>query len=181
MSRFDNFVICRMFYASNVAGAAAINGIIDSLRHGEDVHRIWLETTRSGINYQFNQEISLQGAAHYALGLFYRLVPDSSVIEWVFGIRGSLTESVNMHRKSVEIDGPSSCNSLMLAVSLICAKEKEDYRVEAEEINYYLDIALNYRTQDLNQKICIEGSKRITRFPELACGYTTSKQQVKED
>ena len=180
LKRWPTQILCQMFYASNLAGASAIRGIFSSIKHAATVRKIWTHVIASKLNYQFTPEVSLQGSAHYALGLFYRLVPDSTVIDWVFGVRGNLKASIAMHQQAIAIDGPSPCNLLMLAVAKLCASQQGDEKLNRVEIMAELLQSQQKKPTDLNQRLCVAGARKIKQHPELACGYTTAKQQIKE-
>ncbi|MFW7379092.1 MAG: hypothetical protein ACOH5I_09825 [Oligoflexus sp.] len=169
-------ILCKMFVASNLAGGAAIKGIIASLRHTLEIYTLWHEVAAAKLNYQITPEVSLQGSVHYALGLFNRLVPDSRLMKWFFGAKGSLQESLAHHQKNLDIDGPSPCGQLMMAVILLCAKEnglKHEYEAKPEVL---LQSAEKYAGYDMNQHICQGFSGALQKNPELACGFTPAKQ-----
>ncbi|SMF64533.1 hypothetical protein [Pseudobacteriovorax antillogorgiicola] len=173
--------LCKMFLATNIAAAAAIRGVIPSLRYGSTVLNLWLDVKKSKVNYQFTPEVSLQGSVHYALGLFHRLVPDSTLLDWVFDVRGDIDEAVNLHKKVLSLDGPSPCGNLMLAAALLCKGEKEG-STPTLDVDRLLNKAQSLATKDLNQAICRIGAKTLAETPRLACGYTTAKQQdLKQD
>lgn len=171
-------LLCKLFVASNLAGGSAIRGIMPSLRHAAEVHELWQEVANSDINYQFTPEVSLQGSVNYALGLYYRLVPDSRFMDWFFNVRGSLTRSVEYHSKNLEIDGSTPCGNLMLAAAILCAEQKKKSHSAEQSPEELLARGKKYEGFDVNQKVCQDFSFRLAQQPRLACGLTTAKQQT---
>ena len=53
------------------------------------IKNIWHQTIADDLQLMFRPNVSLLGSAYYGLGLFYRLVPDSVVIDWLWDIRGA--------------------------------------------------------------------------------------------
>jgi hypothetical protein len=113
-------ILCQFLNGSLTARIASIDGVFASLRYAQDVHDTWLKVTRSQVNLQFRPNVSLQGIAHFGLGVFYRVVPDLKIIEWLFGVRGNIDTSIDFHRKAATFDLQNPCNRLMLAVALLC-------------------------------------------------------------
>lgn len=174
LEKTPELVLCKMFKGANIAGAAAVRGIFSSLSQAEFVHDLWTDVVDSDLNYQLTNELTLQGSAHYALGIFYRLVPDSRWISWIFNARGNMEKSISFHRKVIEIDGPSPCGQLMLAASLLCANHKSH-----EGVSLLKNTQALY-SKDLNQKICQKGALDMLEQPDISCGYTAARQQEQE-
>ncbi len=169
--------LCKMFLGANMAAAATINGVVSSLRDSSQILELWQEVYTSKINYQFTPEVSLQGSVRYALGLFYRLVPNSRVLSWIFGVSGDIERSVELHKEVIAIDGKTPCGNLMLAAAMICQLDGDN---QAQEFSYASQLLVEARsmdTPDMNQAICRMGSMHLANDKSLACGYTTAKQQ----
>jgi len=173
-------IFCQMFVASNLAGASAIRGIVSSLRYTVEIHALWQAVATADINYQLTPEVSLQGSVHYALGLFNRLIPDSRLMQWFFGVRGSLSRSIEYHQLNMAIDGPTPCGQLMLAAALLCADEKKQQRPAELNPKGILTASTIYQGFDMNQQICQNTARNLQNQPKLACGLTPAKQQTDE-
>jgi hypothetical protein len=147
------------------------------LKNAKTVEKLWLEVLASNVNYHFYPSITMQGSVRYGLGMFYRLVPDMWLIEWLFDVRGSLDKSIKLHREGIAFDGTNACSDIMLAVSLIC-KAKGDRKTQLGQEGFaLLDKAANSDTQNLNLKLCVTDAQKVAEEPSRACGYTTTKQQ----
>ena len=130
----------------------------------------------------------MQGAVRYALGIFYRLVPDFLALEWMYGVMGDLEKSVAFHRKSLAIDDPMlPCSNLMLAVALMClAEDLEDegedilaQKTLEEGLNFLKVVGKSEAKFSVNSITCQKDSERLQRHHGDACGYSMARQQEK--
>ena len=83
-----NIGICKFFLGAAIGKISTIDGIFSSLGKGERVLNLWLDLKKSKQDYVFDDGYSLQGLNYYALGIFYRVVPESRILKWLFGISG---------------------------------------------------------------------------------------------
>jgi hypothetical protein len=182
LKRSPSNILCKFFKASLRAKIASIDGIFASLRYGRSVRDAWLEVVKSGLDMQFRPNVSLQGSVHYGLGLFYRLVPNFFLMDWIFHIRGNIDESIKYHRAAVKFDGDNPCYSLMLAVSLLCKVKGKANTSEYTEAMNLLNAPMP-KPIDVAQAVCVHDVPKIRGEPKKTCGYTQAKYQdeVKEE
>ncbi len=175
-------ILCKFFKASLRAKIASIDGIFASLRYGRSVRDAWLEVVESGMDMQFRPNVSLQGSVHYGLGLFFRLVPNFFLMDWIFHIRGNIDESIKYHRAAVKFDGDNPCYTLMLAVSLLCKVKGKPSTAEFSEAMNLLNAPMP-KPIDVAQAVCVHDVPKIRSEPKKTCGYTQAKYQddVKEE
>jgi hypothetical protein len=175
-------ILCKFFKASLRAKIASIDGIFASLRYGQAVRDAWLEVVESKLDMQFRPNVSLQGSVHYGLGLFFRLVPNFFLMDWVFKIRGNIDESIRYHRSAMKFDGDNPCYTLMLAVSLLCKVKGKANTPEYTEAMSLLNAPLP-KPIDVAQAVCVHDVPKIRSEPKKTCGYTQAKYQddVKEE
>lgn len=167
--------LCRFFSAALLAKVASVQGIFSSLKNGQKVRDQWLEVIASGKNIFFRPNVSLQGSAFYGLGLFFRLVPDFFLVEWLWGIRGNLDQSIAYHRKAAELDANNPCANLMLAVAMMCKNgNQKDTKLYNEAITFF-DLAQSQSPTDISQTICVQDAPRLRENPDRTCGYTQAK------
>jgi tetratricopeptide (TPR) repeat protein len=167
--------LCRFFSAALLAKVASVQGIFSSLENGQKVRDQWLEVIASGKNIFFRPNVSLQGSAYYGLGLFFRLVPDFFLVEWLWGIRGNLDRSIAYHRKAAELDASNPCANLMLAVAMMCKNGNQtDTELYSEALTFF-DLAQKQSAIDISQKICIQDAPKLKENPDKTCGYTQAK------
>jgi hypothetical protein len=174
--RGDN-PLCKFYLGANLGKIASIDGIFSSLKNAKLVEKLWTETVESRYQHKFGPNTSLQGAARYALGLFYRLVPDLRILKWVFGVKGDLSKSVAYHKEALEMDAPNVCSRTMLAVALIC-EGKSDFSTASGKAGYeQLQEAKKLPVSSALYASCAKDLSRLEQNPKLACGYETSRQQ----
>lgn len=173
--------ICKFFNAAASGKIATLDGIFASLGKGYGMHQSWMEVYNSGVEYVFNEGISLQGLTRYALGIYYRVVPDFFLLRWVYGISGDIDKSVRMHKEAVAMPGgKNACSYLMLGVSLLCRSggdlEEEDTREGLGVLRKVPSYARN--ENNVSEMVCVKGAAQVSAKPSDACGYT--KAQVLE-
>jgi hypothetical protein len=175
-------ILCKFFKASLRAKVASIDGIFASLRYGQSVRDVWLEVVDSKLDLQFRPNVSLQGSVHYGLGLFFRLVPNFFLMDWIFHIRGNIDESIRYHRAAMNFDGGNPCYNLMLAVSLLCKVKGKANTPEFTEAMNLLNAPMP-KAIDVAQAVCVHDVPKIRNEPKKVCGYTQAKYQddVKEE
>lgn len=169
--------LCKFYLGVNLGKIASIEGIFASLKNAKIVEKLWLETVNSKYQHKFGPNTSLQGAARYALGMFYRLVPDLRILKWLFDVKGDLGESVKFHTEAFKYDEPNVCTRTMLAVALIC-KGKSDFSTPDGKAG--LEQLRQAKTLPVSSALyasCAKDLDRLEQDPKLACGYETSRQQ----
>lgn len=169
--------LCRLFLGSCIGKIGTIDGVFASLSQAKEVHDLWKSVTRSPYNFYFRPNMTLQGSARYALGIFYRLVPDSFIIDLLFGVSGDIETSVRYHKESLIVDSGNPCSHLMMAVALICRADGEKDHADHRDGLRRLTNVLTMKSADIPQDVCKAGAKSVLKDPGLACGYTTAKQQ----
>jgi hypothetical protein len=168
--------MCNDFLGADMAKVAMLKGVFSSLRSAQKIEQLWQSVVTSNINFRFTREVTLQGSAHYALGMFYRLVPDSVILQWLFGTRGNIDRSIHHHRQTVAIDGVTPCGNVMLAASLLCKSKGEPKVSETEEAFKLIDQVIGYKSFDLNQRNCAMKASTLKGEPENGCGFTIAIQ-----
>ncbi len=169
--------LCKFYLGVNMGKIASIEGIFASLKNAKIVERLWLEVRDSPYDHRFSGRSTLQGADRYALGLFYRLVPDFFLMKWLFDVKGDISKSVAFHRENLELDGPNVCSKTMLAVSLICEGDSEFTSKSGKEGLKQLKEARSYPVTSALFASCAKDLDKLEANPKMACGYETSRQQ----
>jgi hypothetical protein len=153
-------------------------GVLASLFMAKDVEAAWLAAAQSSYRYSsIRGQEQLPCDAHLCLGIFYRLVPDSFIVEMLGGTRGSLEKSLAELERSDRC-GPDRIGTLKeLGVSQLCKGEKSK-----DEALVVAGRATLLRARALAP----EGDTDVTDLrhidmllanPKLACGYSRDGQQ----
>lgn len=170
-------VLCKMFLGAAMGKIASIDGVFSSLRKAETIEKLWTDVVDSGVNYEIAPKVSLQGSARYALGMFYRLVPDSVILKWMIGTKGDIKKSIVMLEESVAEDGPNACNLLMLGVSQLCSVKGDGKSEIGKKGLQNLSKAKTHPMNSSLARTCLLDIPQIEKDTSLACGYEPSRQQ----
>jgi hypothetical protein len=157
-------------------------GVLASLFMAKDVEAAWLATASSSYKYSsIRGQEQLPCDAYLCLGIFYRLVPDSFVVELVGGTRGSLDKSISYLERSDHC-GPDRIGTLKeLGISQLCKgqKSKDDALVVAGRSTLLKARALP--PEGDTDVTDIRHVDMILANPKLACGYSRDGQQDLDD
>jgi hypothetical protein len=153
-------------------------GVLASLFMAKDVEAAWLATASSSYRYSsLRGQEQLPCDAFLCLGIFYRLVPDSFVVELIGGTRGSLEKSISYLERSDRC-GPRRIGTLKeLGVSQLCKgeKAKDDALVVAGRSTLLRARALP--PEGDTDVTDIRHIDMLLANPKLACGYSRDGQQ----
>jgi len=169
--------ICQLFLGAMIGKIASIDGIFVSLKKAKLVEKLWLDASRSPYNYRIGEDTSLQGNTRYALGIFYRLVPDFFLMRWLFDVSGDIKKSVQYHREAIALDPPNPCNKIMLGAALLCSVNGDVIESEGQEGIRHLREARQLPAKSMAAKTCQNDTSKLENAPKRACGYETARQQ----
>ncbi len=172
--------ICKLLLGAMLGKMGAIDGVFSSIKQAKYVEQLWLDVLASPYDHRFTPSTTVQGAARYALGMFYRLVPDLALVRWLFDVQGDIEKSIRLHRETIAIDGPNTCNKVMLAVSLICAADGKADDQRAKEGLRHLQEAKELKPENSVAQVCWDSIPRLSTDLSTACGFETSRQQKRD-
>lgn len=177
-----NNMICKFFYGGALGKIATIDGIMSSLTKGKIILKHWQEVYASDQEFIFEDGMSLQGLVRYALGIYFRVVPDFILLDWLFDISGDIKKSVQMHRESLVFEGGDGpCSKLMLAVSLLCKSDGEANDPETKQAFNILDqIKITPKYNSQSAMVCVDDAPKLKKKPGDACGYTKAQVQKRD-
>ena len=153
-------------------------GVVASLWSAKGIEQDWLFVANSGFEYaSINGDEQLPCDADLALGIFYRLVPDSFIVQMLAGTRGSIDKSIQ-HLSAANQCAPNRIGTMKeLAVSQMCkgGKEKDATLVDEGKANIraYLSIAPVNEVEEID----IAHGHLLLASPDIACGYSRDGQQ----
>lgn len=161
-----------------MARLATAKGVLASLSMADDIESAWLASANSGYTYHsIGTQEQLPCDAWLALGIYYRILPDSWLIKMLAGVRGNLNQSLAMHQKSLACSGPRIRTLKEMAATQLCigTTRDEPAMIEAGKasINRYLRIPPVMQAEVID----IKHGARLLADPELACEYSRDGQQ----
>jgi len=116
-------------------------------------------------------------AAHFALGQFYRKIPDSFFVGLLMGTRGDMDKSVEHAKKAVQMYPHNVEYNKELGVSLMCRGQREDEPGDIEEGKKYLKKVTQMKADSELDRIDQKDAKKLIEDPSLACGYSRVQQE----
>ena len=161
------------FYKYAGMGRVAIeSGILSSLGWLEQIAQTLdrcMQTPPSFVHEPWNPEL---GNFYYAAATFYRLLPDSRMLEVATGIRGDPQRSLELARRAVALVDERVDYNVGLAASLLCVGELEEREDLVDEGR-----ALLRRVETLPERMPTDpldrrAARRMLEQPQTACGYS---------
>lgn len=161
-----------------LARIGTTRGVLASLRLATEVEGAWLETVESDFVYHsIGTQEHLPCDAYLALGIFYRMVPDSWIVKALAGTKGDLERSLQMQEKGVACSGDRIRNLKELGVTQLCLgqKKKDPELIAAGKasINRYLGLTPTMEAEVVD----IKHGVLLLKDPSLACEYSRDGQQ----
>ncbi len=177
----DKCAQCYLFYGAALGRIGTTQGLLKSLFLADDVEQAWLKAVSLKPTYR-----SANGANHtvadtyYALGMFYRLVPEWLCyfpLKQLIGTCGDKEKSIEYEKKAVELEPSRVEFHKELGISLICHGQKYDRPKEVEEGKKILKGLQSLPERKPFDRIDKQHALTIIDDPSLACGYQRDAQQ----
>ena len=100
---------------------ATAKGILSQLFTADDILALWMKALKTTTSYrQASGHSSFPGDVWLGIGQFYRLVPDSSAMELVAGVRGNIDTSISYLRRLQAAEPNRLEAQKELGISLLC-------------------------------------------------------------
>jgi hypothetical protein len=172
---------CRMWKGVGIGRRGTTQGLLKSLFMASDVESTWLKAESLGLTYRSEDGTSISKCGNsYALGMFYRLVPEwlcHFPLKQIVGTCGDLKKSIEYQRKAFACQSDDIQITKELAISLLCHGQKYNQPEEIEEAKKLLIALQSLREIRPFDKIDKEHAKMLLEDISLACGYQRDKQQ----
>ena len=169
---------CYLFYATGIGREGTQKGILNALGRIKEVEELYLKVIELRPRYRSpHGEGNTLGDAYYALGVFYRLVPEWTPIKLIYKTRGDKKKSVEMMRKAVQLEPERIEYVKELGISLICyGQNRKDQKIIDEGVNQLKKIQgmTEYKPTD---KIDKQHAGMVLADLKTACGYSRDAQQ----
>ena len=171
---------CWLWKGVGIGRRGTTQGVLRSLFLADDVEGAWLKALSLKPTYRSadNRDNALADG-YYALGMFYRLVPEWLCyfpFNWLIGACGDKEKSIEYQRKAVTLV-PERIEYLRgLGVSLLCHGQTYDRPEEIEEGKKVLKDLQSLPEKQLYDKIDKAHARMILEDPSLACGYQRDAQ-----
>ncbi|MEC7946294.1 MAG: hypothetical protein VX265_01930 [Myxococcota bacterium] len=161
------------WYGTAMGRKATAKGVLSSLFMADDIEDAWMKAANAGYTYRAsNDTSSLPGDVYFALGQFYRLCPDWTVVKLLTGTKGDIDKSISWLRKAVQ-DSPQRIEvQKELGVSLLCKAHRDGDAASASEGRRWLNKAAALPVQKKTDEVDKRQIPVILARPMEACGYS---------
>ena len=153
-------------------------GVLSSLFLVDDVESDWLAAVNSGYTYRsIGTEEIMPCDVDEALGILYRLVPESWIVEKIAGTRGDIAKSVDWAKKADTCMPGRIPVVKELGVAQICYGQRHDDEASVREGMATLGQAAGMTPSGPNDKVDLVHIAMLLGDPSQACGYSRDGQQ----
>lgn len=178
MEANPNLGECYLWLGTGIGREGTQKGVLNMLGKIAQVEGLWLKCIELKPTYRaVDGTANTLGDAYYALGVFYRLVPDWNAVKVLYKTKGDKKKSVEMLRKAVELEPKRVEYAKELGISLICLGQSTKNPQTVEEGMKWLRKVLQMPSQKPTDDIDKQHAKMILDNPSLACGYSRDAQQ----
>ena len=153
-------------------------GVLASLSMAGPIEQSWTQCMQSDHRYRSiaGEEMLPCDCAH-ALGMFYRLVPDSWVVDLIAGTRGSLEKSLEMQQWANTCKPNDISIEKELGVSQLClGQKKNDNQMVTDGRTNLLHLG-SLPVQTPSDTTDQDHARKLLLDPTLACEYSRDGQQ----
>jgi len=168
---------CYFWLGAALGRRATTKGLINSAMAGREIEASFLRTVELDVSYVSPTGHSSLANAYYALGQFYRLVPDSWFVRLLFGVRGDISKSAGMLKKAVAIEPERLEFTKELGLALICHGQEKDLPALIEEGEGYLRKVASLPVTEPSDRIDKIHAQMLLDDPSLCCGYSRDGQK----
>jgi hypothetical protein len=161
---------CCFYKYAGMGRVAMAHGIFSSLRWLEQIAQtlaLCMQNPPSFVHEPWDSEL---GNFYYAAAAFYRMLPDSRVLELSIGARGDPERSLDLARRAVAIAGQRIDYHVGLGASLLCASHAGGRQELASEGRAVLRRVGELRDLMPTDSLDRRAARRLLEDPELACG-----------
>ena len=163
--------------AVGMSQQAQVKGIASTLMSdrtlAKRIETYYLIATNAKVFHYVEKNANTPSSAHFALGQFYRKVPDFFVIKILMGTQGDIDKSVEHLQKSVQMFPNSVEFNKELGVSYMCRNKGDDMEQAKKHLNKVLTLPAESKLDEIDQA----DSKKLLGDPSLACGYGRVQQE----
>ncbi len=163
---------CCFYKYAGMGRVAIANGILSSLGWLEQISQTLnqcMSTPPAFVHEPWNPEL---GNFYYAAATFYRLLPDSRLLEISTGIRGDPHRSLDLARRSVALVDQRVDYNVGLGASLLCVGRQDDSDELVNEGRAVLERVPKLPELMPTDTLDRRAARRMLEKPKSACSYS---------
>ncbi len=153
-------------------------GVLASLFTAETIESSWTQCAESSYVYRsIAGEEQLPCDCDLTLGIFYRLVPDSFLVDLIAGTSGDLDKSLAHHQRADQCKPRDIGIMKEMGATQLCIGDKRGDGQSTARGKATLEAGLTIAPQTPNEHIDIGHMRMLINNPGLACEYSRDGQQ----
>jgi hypothetical protein len=163
---------CCFYKYAGMGRVAMAHGILSSMRWLEQISQTLdrcMQNPPVFVHEPWNPE---RGNFYYAAATFYRMLPDSRMLEMTIGTRGDPQRSLDLSRRAVALADQRIDYNVGLAASLLCVASTDDREEFLTEGRAVLQRVPSLRDRMPTDPLDRRAALRLLEEPEQACGYS---------
>lgn len=169
---------CYLWMGAGLGREGTQKGILNMLGKAKDIETAWLKAIELKPSYRaFDGRASAYPDSYYALGMYYRLVPEWGIIKLLYGTKGDKKKSVELLRKAIEMEPKRVEYAKELGVSLVCLGQSTKNQEVIDEGVQWLKKAQTIPTLKPTDEIDKQHCQMVLKNLKMACGYSRDVQQ----
>jgi len=163
---------CCFYKYAGMGRVAMAHGILSSMRWLKQISQTLdrcMQTPPAFVHEAWNPEL---GNFYYAAAAFYRMLPDSRMLEMSIGTRGDPHRSLELSRRAVALADQRVDYNVGLGASLLCVGRSDDREELVTEGRAVLQRVPGLRDRMPTDPLDRRAARRLLEQPERACGYS---------
>jgi tetratricopeptide (TPR) repeat protein len=163
---------CCFYKYAGMGRVATARGILSSMAWLRQISQTLdrcMQTPPAFVHEPWNPEL---GNFYYAAAAFYRMLPDSRVLEISVGARGDPRRSLELSRRAVALAGQRIDYNVGLGASLLCLGRSDDRAELLKEGRAVLERVPEFHDLMPTDSLDRRAARRLIEQPERACGYS---------
>jgi hypothetical protein len=163
---------CCFYKYAGMGRVAMAHGVLSSMRWLKAISQTLarcMQTPPAFVHEPWNPEL---GNFYYAASAFYRMLPDSRMLEMAIGTRGDPQRSLELARRAVALADQRIDYNVGLGAALLCvgqADEREELVAEGRAVLRRVGGLRDLMPTDFIDR---RAAPRLIEAPEQACGYS---------
>ena len=163
---------CCFYKYAGMGRVAMARGILTSISWLKQISQTLdrcMQNPPAFVHEPWNPEL---GNFYYAAAAFYRMLPDSRMLELSVGVRGDPHRSLDLSRRAIALVDQRIDFNVGLGASLLCVGRNDDREELVAEGRKVLQRVPEFRDLMPTDPLDRRAARRLLEQPERACGYS---------
>lgn len=167
--------------AVGMSQIAQVNGVAKTLLSDRSlakrIEENYIKSTKAKEFHYKTDNADTVAAAHYALGQFYRKIPDSFIVGTLMGTQGDMDKAVEHATKAREMYPNNIEYTKELGIALLCRGTREESDDDIAKGKEWLQKSTEIPAETQIDKQDHADAKKLIADPSMACGYSRVQQE----